>query len=183
MDRLGRRGGEEGGGISYNYLVPVLDANTVDFTSSSPAQTQRIGSRLGELLRPGDLICLHGDLGTGKTTLVQGMARGWGSARAARSPTFVLVHEYKRADGKVLYHLDAFRLKPGEGPGLEIDSALEGGAMVVEWPERIGEMLERDRVHVEMRWIDDTRRNLRFEGKGARPEEILRDFRKLAFGS
>jgi tRNA threonylcarbamoyladenosine biosynthesis protein TsaE len=170
-----------GGG--YNWIVPVLDANTVDFTSSSPEQTQRMGARLGEILRPGDLICLHGDLGTGKTTLVQGMARGWGSARAARSPSFVLVHEYKRADGKVLYHLDAFRLKPGERPGLEIDAALDHGAMVVEWPERIGEILERDRVQVEMRWIDDTRRNLRFEGKGARPEEILRDFRKLAFGS
>jgi tRNA threonylcarbamoyladenosine biosynthesis protein TsaE len=149
--------------------VPVLDANTVDFTSSSPDQTRRMGARIGELLRPGDLVCLHGDLGTGKT-------------RPARSPSFVLVHEHKRADGRILYHLDAFRLKPGEGPGLEIESALEHGAMVVEWPERIGEILERDRLQVEMRWIDDTRRNLRFEGKGARPEEILRDFRKLAFG-
>jgi tRNA A37 threonylcarbamoyladenosine biosynthesis protein TsaE len=61
------------------------------------------------------------------------MARGWGSARTAHSPSFVLVHKYKRADGKVLYHLDVFRLKPGEGPGLEIDTALDHGAMVVEW--------------------------------------------------
>jgi tRNA A37 threonylcarbamoyladenosine biosynthesis protein TsaE len=59
------------------------------------------------------------------------MARGWGSARTAHSPSFVLVHKYKRADGKVLYHLDVFRLKPGEG--LEIDSALDHGAMVVKW--------------------------------------------------
>jgi tRNA threonylcarbamoyladenosine biosynthesis protein TsaE len=163
--------------------VPVLDANTVDFISSSPAQTQRVGSRIGELLRPGDLVCLLGDLGAGKTTLVQGMARGWGSARAARSPTFILVNEYKRADGMILYHLDAFRLKKGEWPGLEIEAALERGAMVVEWPERIADALERDRIQVELEWIDDTRRNLRIEGKGARPEEILRDFRKLAFGS
>jgi tRNA threonylcarbamoyladenosine biosynthesis protein TsaE len=167
----------------YNYPVPVLDANTVDFTSSSPAQTQRVGARIGELLRPGDLVCLHGDLGAGKTTLVQGIARGWGSAQAARSPTFVLVHEYKRADGLVLYHLDAFRLKPGERPGLELDDALDRGAVVVEWPERIAGILERERIQVELRWIDDTRRNLRFEGKGARPEEVLRDFRKLAFGN
>jgi tRNA threonylcarbamoyladenosine biosynthesis protein TsaE len=163
--------------------VPVLDANTVDFTSSSPDQTQRVGARIGELLRPGDLICLRGDLGTGKTTLAQGMARGWGSARAARSPSFILVHEYKRADGMILFHLDAFRLSPGEWPGLEIEAALDHGAMVVEWPERIEGSLTQDRVQVEMRWIDDTRRNLRFESKGARPEEILRDFRKLAFGS
>jgi tRNA threonylcarbamoyladenosine biosynthesis protein TsaE len=155
----------------------------VDFVSSSPAQTQRVGARIGELLRPGDLICLLGDLGTGKTTLMQGMARGWGSARPARSPTYVIVHEYRRADGMVLYHLDAFRLKQGEWPGLEIDAALERGALAVEWPERIGGALERDRVQVELRWIDDTRRNVRLEAKGSRPEEILRDFRKLAFGS
>jgi tRNA threonylcarbamoyladenosine biosynthesis protein TsaE len=163
--------------------VPVLDANTVDFISSSPSQTQRVGARIGELLRPGDLVCLHGDLGTGKTTLVQGMARGWGSARAARSPSFILVNEYKRADGMVLYHLDAFRLQKGEHPGLEIEAALDHGAVVVEWPERVEGALAQDRIQVEMRWIDDTRRNLRIESKGARPEEILRDFRKLAFGS
>jgi tRNA threonylcarbamoyladenosine biosynthesis protein TsaE len=163
--------------------VPILDANTVDFQSSSPSQTQRIGARLGELLRPGDIVCLHGDLGTGKTTLVQGMARGWGSARPARSPSFVLVNEYRRADGMVLYHLDAFRLEPGERPGMDVDAALEHGAMVVEWPERAAGFLPPERIQVEMRWIDDTRRNLQIEAQGARPEEILRDFRKLAFGS
>ena len=162
--------------------MPILDANTLDFSSSSPSQTQRFGARLGELMRPGDLVALHGDLGSGKTTLVQGMARGWGSARAARSPTFVLVNEYRRADGAVLYHLDAFRLTQGEWPGLEVEAALDAGAVVVEWPERVEQFLVRDRVHVEMRWIDETRRNLRIEAQGARPEEILRDFRKLAFG-
>jgi tRNA threonylcarbamoyladenosine biosynthesis protein TsaE len=160
-----------------------MDANTVDFISSSPAQTQRVGARIGELLHAGDMVCLHGDLGTGKTTLVQGMARGWGSARAARSPSFLLVHEYKRADGMVLFHLDAFRLRNGEFPGLEIEDALGRGAIVVEWPERLEGILPEDRVQVEMWWIDETRRNLRIEGKGARSEEILRAFRKLAFGS
>jgi tRNA threonylcarbamoyladenosine biosynthesis protein TsaE len=155
----------------------------VDFISSSPGQTQRVGARIGELLRPGDLVCLHGDLGTGKTTLVQGMARGWGSARAARSPSFLLVHEYQRPDGMVLFHLDAFRLRTGEFPGLEIEEALGRGAIVVEWPERLEGILPEERVQVEMWWIDETRRNLRLEGKGARPEEILRAFRKLAFGS
>lgn len=163
--------------------MPILDANTVDFSSSSPSQTQRFGARLGELLRQGDLVTLHGDLGSGKTTLVQGMARGWGSARAARSPSFILVNEYKRADGMVLYHLDAFRLEKGQWPGMEVEAALDHGAVVVEWPERVEGFLTKDRIQVEMRWIDETRRNLRVEAKGARPEEILRDFRKLAFGS
>jgi tRNA threonylcarbamoyladenosine biosynthesis protein TsaE len=160
-----------------------MDANTVDFISSSPSQTLRVGARIGELLRPGDLVCLHGDLGTGKTTLVQGMARGWGSSRAARSPTFLLVHEYKRADGMVLFHLDAFRLRSGEFPGLEVEDALGNGAIVVEWPDRLEGILPDDRLKVEMWWIDETRRNVRIESKGARSEEILRAFRKLAFGS
>jgi tRNA threonylcarbamoyladenosine biosynthesis protein TsaE len=159
-----------------------MDVNTVDFISSSPAQTQRVGARLGELLRAGDVVCLQGDMGTGKTTLVQGIARGWGSPRAASSPSFILVNEYRRADEMVLYHLDAFRLKSGEWPGLEMDLALEHGAVVVEWPERIRGALPEERLQVDLRWVDETRRNLRIEGKGPRPEEILRAFRKLAFG-
>jgi tRNA threonylcarbamoyladenosine biosynthesis protein TsaE len=160
----------------------VLDAHTVDFLSSSPVQTQRIGARIGELLQPGDLICLRGDLGAGKTTLAQGIARGWGASRAAGSPTFILVNEYKRADGAMLYHIDAFRLGPGEAPVLELDQALERGAVVVEWPERLEGALPGDGVQVELRWVDDTRRNIRVWGRGSRPQEIVTAFRKLAFG-
>jgi tRNA threonylcarbamoyladenosine biosynthesis protein TsaE len=162
--------------------VPLLDAHTVDFLSSSPVQTQRIGARIGELLRPGDLICLRGDLGAGKTTLAQGIARGWGATRAAASPTFILVNEYKRADGAKLYHVDAFRLAPGEAPALELDLALERGAVVVEWPERLQGGLPGEGVQAELRWVDDTRRNIRVWGHGPRPEEIVAAFRKLAFG-
>jgi tRNA threonylcarbamoyladenosine biosynthesis protein TsaE len=83
----------------------------------------------------------------------------------------------------VLFHLDAFRLRNGEFPGLEVEEALGHGAIVVEWPERLGGILPEDRLQVEMWWIDETRRNIRIESKGARSEEILRAFRKLAFGS
>jgi tRNA threonylcarbamoyladenosine biosynthesis protein TsaE len=163
--------------------VPVLDAHTVDFLSSSPVQTQRVGARIGELLRPGDVVCLHGDLGAGKTTLVQGIARGWGSPRGARSPTFILVNEHRRADGAVLYHVDAFRLEPGEGIGLELESACALGAVVVEWAERLKDFLPAENLQVELRWVDDTRRNVRVWSQGERPAEIVRAFRKLAFGS
>ena len=59
--------------------MPILDAHTIEFFSRSPSQTKRVGIRLGALLQAGDLICLSGDLGTWKTTLVQGIAQGWGS--------------------------------------------------------------------------------------------------------
>jgi tRNA threonylcarbamoyladenosine biosynthesis protein TsaE len=168
--------------LAYNLPVPVLDAHTVDFLSSSPDQTQRLGARIGELLRPGDLVCLRGDLGAGKTTLAQGIARGWGARRPASSPTFILVNEYRRADNAMLYHVDAFRLAPGQGAELELDLALERGAVIVEWPERLQGSLHGEGVQAELRWVDDTRRNIRVWGHGPRPEEIVAAFRKLAFG-
>ena len=66
--------------------------------------------RLGGLLRPGDILCLVGDLGSGKTTLVQGIVSGWGSLDPVSSPTFVLVNVYRHLENKRLYHLDAYRL-------------------------------------------------------------------------
>jgi tRNA threonylcarbamoyladenosine biosynthesis protein TsaE len=69
--------------------MPILNANTLEFVSRSPEQTRRLGMRLGALMQAGDVICLSGDLGSGKTTLVQGIARGWGSLDPVSSPTFV----------------------------------------------------------------------------------------------
>ena len=90
--------------------MPILDAHTVEVFSHSPEQTRRVGMRLGALLQPGDLVCLQGELGAGKTTLVQGVAQGWGSLDPVSSPTFVLVNLYRRPEGSELFHLDAYRL-------------------------------------------------------------------------
>ena len=76
--------------------MPILARDAFEFFSRSAEQTQRLGMRLGSLVKPGDLICLSGDLGAGKTTLVQGIARGWGSVDQVTSPTFVLVNVYRR---------------------------------------------------------------------------------------
>jgi tRNA threonylcarbamoyladenosine biosynthesis protein TsaE len=83
--------------LFYNSLVPILVPNTVEFTSRSPEQTRRLGVRLGTLLQPGSLVCLAGDLGSGKTTLVQGVAQGWGSLDQVSSPTFVIVNAVRMA--------------------------------------------------------------------------------------
>ena len=94
--------------------MPILDANSVEFFSHGSDQTRRVGMRLGALLAPGDVICLSGELGAGKTTLVQGIARGWGSLDAVSSPTFVLVNMYRRPDRQVLSHLDAYRMRSAQ---------------------------------------------------------------------
>src|SRR3972149_9563111 len=95
-------------------LMPILDDPTLEFLSHSPEETRRGGVRLGEMLHGGHLVCLEGDLGSGKTTLTQGIARGWGALDSVTSPTFVIINEYHRADAGVLYHVDAFRLGTAE---------------------------------------------------------------------
>src|SRR5512137_2849521 len=102
--------------------MPILDPHTFEFFSKSPEQTRRLGMRLGALLQPGDLVCLQGDLGAGKTTLVQGMAQGWGALDSVSSPTFVLVNSYRRPDSSPFFHFDAYRIdSPGEAEELDLD--------------------------------------------------------------
>ncbi len=163
--------------------MPILDPNAVEFFSRSPDQTRRLGIRLGAMLKPGDLVCLTGDLGSGKTTFVQGLAKGWGTLDSVTSPTFVLVNVYGRPDGFNLFHLDAYRMAgPAEAEDLDIDLILETGALVVEWPERIQSALPDENLTIEMRWIADEQRFMHFVPNGARFEEIVKAFRTQAFG-
>ncbi len=72
-------------------VMPILDDRNFEFFSHSPDQTRRLGIHLGGYLRPGDVIALEGNLGSGKTTLVQGIAQGWGVLDPVSSPTYVIV--------------------------------------------------------------------------------------------
>lgn len=163
--------------------MPILDSRTLEFVSRSPEQTRRLGMRLGTLLQPGDLVCLAGDLGAGKTTLVQGLAQGWGSLDNVSSPTFVLVNAYRRPDGRCLYHLDAYRLANAlEAEDLDLDLMLETGPMVVEWPERIKPVLPEDNLWISLRWLADEQRGMTFISHGKRYDDVLSEFRKRVFG-
>jgi tRNA threonylcarbamoyladenosine biosynthesis protein TsaE len=139
--------------------------------------------RLGALLRKGDVICLSGDLGTGKTTFVQGIASGWGSLDQASSPTFVLVNVYRGPDRSRLYHLDAYRISgAAEAELLDIDEMLESGPLVVEWADRIRSALPAEGLWVKMYNIDDQQRDLLFTAKGQHYQELLVRIRKHIFG-
>lgn len=163
--------------------MPVLDRQSLEFISRSAEQTRRIGMRLGALLRPGDLVCLVGDLGAGKTTLVQGIAAGWGSRDAGNSPTFVLVNVYRRMDGGRLYHLDAYRLSgAAEAIDLDLEALLEGGPLVIEWAERIQGALPSERLWITLRWADENQRDMIFTAAGQRYEALLHQLRKQVFG-
>ena len=126
------------------------------------AELEAEGQLLGRSLPPGALLTFEGDLGAGKTTLIQAIARGLGVAGRATSPTYALVHRYQGRRGPV-FHLDCYRLRtPDEAADLDWEGLLaEGDAILVEWPDRIGRWLpapsRRFRLH---HLTDGTRRGL-----------------------
>ena len=139
--------------------------------------------RLGGLLQQGDVIGLSGDLGAGKTTLMQGIAAGWGSLDPVTSPTFVLVNVYRQMDQFKLFHLDAYRLSgASEAVDLDLEFLLEQGSLVVEWIERIQAALPKDLLRIKMKWIDEEHRDLLLVAEGDRSKTLLTALRKELYG-
>jgi tRNA threonylcarbamoyladenosine biosynthesis protein TsaE len=140
--------------------------------------------RLGGLLQRSDLICLQGDLGAGKTTLVQGLAQGWGSLDAVSSPTFVLVNEYRRPLTGQLFHMDAYRLESAaEADELDIDSMLIYGALIIEWAERVVSVLPDERLWVNLEYSAEEQRQMDFRANGARYDKLLAELQSSMFGA
>lgn len=114
--------------------------------------TGKLGKKLGRISKPGDAILLHGPLGAGKTTLVQSIAQGLAVPPECyvTSPSFALLHEYP---GRIpLYHIDCYRLENEddvEQSGL-IDYIVADGLTVIEWPDRLGEMVPAERLDIEI---------------------------------
>lgn len=112
-------------------------------------ELQDAACHFAEMLRPGDTIVLRGDLGSGKTTWTQGLARGLGVTEDVTSPTFVILSEY--TSGRLpLYHMDAYRLeRPEEVYDLGFDDLLcHDGVFVIEWPENIEPLLPDDYLEI-----------------------------------
>ena len=122
-------------------------------------ETKALGRRLGAEARPGSIITLGGDLGAGKTTLTRFIAQGLGvQDNYITSPTFSIIHEYQ---GRLpLYHMDLYRLQElSEDDELGLEDYLYGeGLCVIEWPNRLGEMLPPRRLHIELTIISEDSR-------------------------
>lgn len=156
--------------------VPQFEAHVFVFVTDSPDRTRQFGFRLGELIYPGDVICISGELGAGKTTLAAGIGHGWGAREVVNSPTFVFVNEYTRADGSRLYHVDAYRLRDAaDAESIALPDLLSqaDSAAMIEWPERVTACLPPDRLWIDLWWEDETRRRARVQGRGARYEEMV----------
>ncbi|WP_022834380.1 tRNA (adenosine(37)-N6)-threonylcarbamoyltransferase complex ATPase subunit type 1 TsaE [Salisaeta longa] len=118
------------------------------YTSHSLADTRALAHRLAEALPPGTVLALSGDLGTGKTHLVKGLAEALGiDPTTVRSPTFTIVHSYTEGT-RPLHHFDAYRMgTPAAFEELGFASYLDGdGLCVIEWPERVASLLPPDAV-------------------------------------
>lgn len=166
-------------------IVPILREGELDIISHSAEQTRRLGVRLGTLLEKGDVICLSGDMGAGKTVFAAGIGVGWGANPPLTSPTFNLAHPHTREkDKQILYHLDCYRLRSADdAESMGMDEILNGqGPVIMEWPERIEKILPPERLWIELRVIEPTRRNFVFEAVGKRYEALLAQFQGISFG-
>jgi tRNA threonylcarbamoyladenosine biosynthesis protein TsaE len=129
----------------------VVENSTLTFSLDSPDRTQALGVHLGQTMSVGSILLLEGDLGSGKTTLVQGIGMGLGITDAIVSPTFALIHEYP--EGRVpLYHFDLYRLSPPEVLELHVELYWQGievplGIVAIEWP---GRLIERPRDYLQV---------------------------------
>ena len=137
---------------------------TREITTHSPEQTIAFGRTLTELLAAPKLVLLRGDLGAGKTTLVKGIAAGFGAAEEedVTSPTFTLVHEY-RGPRANLYHIDLYRIdtqRELETLGLD-DLRAEGGVVLIEWGEKFPRLLRERDVEIALERDGETGRRIR----------------------
>jgi len=122
------------------------------------AATSRLGAAIADRLRAGDAVCLWGPLGAGKSTLARGLVRALTQAdEEVPSPTFTLVQFYETADFS-LAHFDLYRLtRPDEVEEIGLDEALDQGAVLIEWPERLEGRLPADRLDIEIAIVNSGR--------------------------
>lgn len=137
---------------------------------------------MGSMLTRGDVIALAGELGTGKTTLVRGMAQGMGiEATEVASPSFTLVNVY---EGPLpLYHIDLYRLE-NEGELLDIDyeEYIRGdGVVIIEWADRIPQAVPPNSLWIHVRYLDAERREIAFQAQSDRSEKIVEELRRRVY--
>jgi tRNA threonylcarbamoyladenosine biosynthesis protein TsaE len=125
----------------------TLDVRSIALPDA--AATLALGRRVGGALGPGDVVCLSGGLGAGKTTLARGAIEAWtGRHEEAPSPTYTLVQTYEGPRGE-LWHVDLYRLKrPDDAWELGLEDAFAAAACLIEWPERLEGRLPRDRLDI-----------------------------------
>ena len=161
-------------------MPPPRDQASIH-TTRSAADTRALGRRLARHVRPGDLLCLRGELGAGKTTLVQGLAEGLGIPGLVTSPSFTLIHEH--SGPLPLLHIDLYRLGGPEVADLGLEELIDSDAVVaVEWAERLPPGLARSALEIEIAFhdSDDDTRLIHLRARGPRAARILSSLAEAA---
>ena len=155
------------------------DEIMIDIITHSSKETQDLGYRLGTLLKEGDIVCLVGDLGAGKTTLTQSIAKGLGVEDYVTSPTFTLINEY--SGRYMLYHFDLYRLNSIDeiyDLGYE-EYFFSQGVCIIEWADILQENLPLERLNIFIeRGKEDNDRKILISGSGNRYREIIKELKK-----
>lgn len=141
--------------------------------TQSASETAKLAERLSLYLRPGDVITLEGDLGAGKTTFTKGIANGLGVKRTVSSPTFTIVKEYL---GELpLYHMDVYRLENSE-EDIGFSEYFNGnGISVVEWAHFIEPFLPKDRLNINITYVNEHARNFEFTATSTHFEWVINE--------
>jgi tRNA threonylcarbamoyladenosine biosynthesis protein TsaE len=167
---------------------PINPTPILDFVSHSTGQTQRLGAKLGSLASPGDVFALEGPLGSGKTLLAHGIAEGLGVKDDITSPSFTLINEYRPRDsgGRLpFYHIDLYRLgeaaKEAIAMGME-DYIYGRGVCVIEWADRALDILPPEHLLIRLSIVSEYKRGFYMLPRGARYANLLREFKRIAFG-
>lgn len=149
----------------------------VEITVANEAGTGAVAVRVASLLMPGDVLCLSGDLGAGKTTFTRALVAALDSPALVSSPTFTLIHEYP--GGRLpVYHVDAYRLRGSEDAvtiGLEEYFSRADGVTVIEWSERIAELLPSEHLTITLT-EEGEGRVIQLTPHGQRWESALQNF-------
>ncbi|WP_312700088.1 tRNA (adenosine(37)-N6)-threonylcarbamoyltransferase complex ATPase subunit type 1 TsaE [Sedimentibacter sp.] len=151
----------------------------MEITVNNLDETQQIGKIIGRCLDKGDVLCLDGDLGVGKTSLTQFIAREFGVDEYITSPTFTIIKEY---EGRLpFYHMDVYRLDSSDDMhdlGYE-EYIYSEGVTVIEWSEKIKEILPEERININIKRVDDNSRILYIDGRGKTLDKLIRELNKI----
>ena len=135
-----------------------------EYISESPTETHKIAAQIASKSTCGQVICLYGNLGGGKTTFTKGFAKALGISDNIPSPTFVILRQYKFGKENVLYHFDLYRLEKErdmENIGLKEILEDKNGIVLIEWAEKAKNMLSEERIDIYFKYINEYTRKIR----------------------
>lgn len=161
--------------------MPILRGSEFEFISRDEQQSYRLGIRIGRLTRLSDVLCLCGDISTGKTVIARGIGIGWGYADRIVSAMNVIIKRYPNIQNDSwLYHIDCFRIASvSEAIDLGIEEIFDSPAVImIEWADKIKEIIPTDSLWLHINAVGDDTRSIKFSPGGARSMSLLSNIRK-----